>query len=274
MCHFLNSAVFSGMTAGMESIMTNVYKTITGYGIYAIWFIPSYFIACYMFSITFKISIKWQIFLLLLWAFIGMGGSELFVWLEQQICNQYCYDAVYYPIAALFRGMACTYYIVLGRLILEAIRKKKDARYLKCYLLLFCLTSLVLSVVLSQNLSGTNFSLLKLGQRPYMNFLCGSVGSIWVVILFYISKNIYKFPLMQWIGRKSLIIMGTHMSLLLTVFVPAIIGKIRQVPEDATTEYYIFGLVCVLAMLIIEIPIIKVFDGPLKMFISKRNIYQ
>lgn len=271
MCYFLNSTVSAGMTAGIKSIITNVYKTITGYGIYAIWFIPSYFIACYMFSTTFKISIRGQLCLLLLWAFIGMAGSELLVWLEQLIRNQRCYEAVYFPIAALFRGLACTYYIVLGRLILEAFIKIKDARYLRSYLLLLCLSSLVLSVILSQNLSGTNFSLLKLGEQPYMSFVCGTVGSLWVIILFYMINAQYKFPLLQWVGRKSLIIMGTHMSLLLTTFVPAIIGKVWQVPEDATTRYYLFGLICVLAMLLAEMPIIKVFDGPLNSFVSKRT---
>ena len=273
-CHFLNCTFWSGMTAGMESIVTNVYKTITGYGIYAIWFIPSYFIACYIFSITFNISIKWQICLLLLWAFIGMVGSELLVWLEQQIRNQYCYDAAYYPIAALFRGIACTYYIVLGRLVLEAYKIIKKVRFLRLYLLLVCLPSLLVSVALSQNLHGTNFSLLKLGEQPYMNFVCGTFGSLWVIILFYLSNALYKFPLLQWVGRKSLIIMGTHMSLLLTAFVPQILGKIVQIPDDATTDYYLFGLACVLVMLLIEIPIIKVFDGPLKLFVSKRIINQ
>lgn len=270
-CHFLYRAVFSGMTVGIESIVTNVYKTITGYGIYAIWFIPSYFIACYMFSITFNISKKGQTCLLLLWVFIGMAGSELFVWLKQLIRNQYYFDAVYYPIAALFRGLACTFYIVLGRLILEAYRKIKDVCYFRYYLLLLLLSSLIFSIILSQNLYGTNFSLLKLGERPYMNFVCGTVGSLWVVVLFYLSKKIYTFPLMQWVGRKSLIIMGTHMSLLLTIFIPQIISIIVSVPDDATTGYYLFGFACVLMMLLVEIPIIKLFDGPLKSLVSKRK---
>lgn len=106
-----------------------------------------------------------------------------------------------------------------------------------------------------------------------MNFVCGTVGSLWVIILFYLSSAMYKFPLLQWVGRKSLIIMGTHMSLLLTTFAPPIIGKIVQKPDDATAVYYLFGLACVLLMLLIEIPIIKVFDGPLKSFVLKRNIY-
>ena len=104
-----------------------------------------------------------------------------------------------------------------------------------------------------------------------MNFLCGTVGAVWSIIFFYLIKHIYTFPLFQWIGRKSLIIMGTHMSLLLTIIIPAARGHIIKRPENETIEYFMFGVVCVIVMIIIEIPIIRVFDNPLRGFIYKKN---
>lgn len=194
-----------------------------------------------------------------------------FDWLRVWVENPIYYDAIYYPTAAVLRGVACTFYLVIGRFLLLGFRQIRGVIYIKILLVAICVICLISSIYLSQFLLGTNFSLLNLGSQPYLIFACGILGTIWVISIFYLLRNVYSFPLLQWVGKKSLVIMGTHMSLLLTIVVPFLLRHIVSAPAYNTLEYYLFGVVCVIIMLIAEIPIIKIFDGPLKCLISKRN---
>ena len=222
-----------------------------------------------MFGKTYRYSLSTQLLLLVLWAGIGAAGSMFLSYLREIISDIYTYDVVYYPLAAILRGLTCTFYLVLGKIGYELFLKIKDVKHFSLILLIIFISCLFLSVFLSHNLKGVNFSLLNLGVQPYFSFVCGTTGSIMVIVLFYLLRNVFAFPVLQYIGRKSLIIMGTHMSLLLTLLVPRLLGKVIMVPDEQTLLYYLFGLFCVLLMIIIEIPIIKLFDGKLKPLISR-----
>ena len=246
----------------------NIYKTITGYGILAIWFIPSYFIACWITAKTFRLSMSWQFVLMLLWASVGMAGSCLFDNLKE-ILSSRVYTLVYFPVAALLRGVACAFYVVLGRLVYVMMGYITNKRGSTSILVAIALASLGFNIWLSQSLAGVNFSLLRLGGQPYMSFVCGTLGSIWVIILFYLLRGVFPFPVLQYIGRKSLIIMGTHMSLLLTTLVPPALGLVIGKPEPLTVWYYMFGVLCVVVIILLELPVIRLFDGRLKFLVTK-----
>ena len=267
-CLFCYSFFCDGFESGAKSIVLNVYKTITCYGILAIWFIPSYGIACYIFGKTWHNSFWISVLTLILWAGIGIAGSSFFSYLHET-ASLLKYNIVYYPVSALLRGIACTYYIVLGKILYELYLKFHKYNGFAILLGIVCVACLLSSIYLSQFLTDTNFSTLQFGEKPYLIFVCGTLGSIWVIVFFYFLRKVCAFPLLQFIGRKSLIIMGTHMSLLLTVLIPALLSLIISIPPVQTIGYYLFGLGCVVIMIILEIPIIYIFDGKMSFLIRK-----
>ena len=268
-CFLLNDIIISGSFTGVKMLIINIYKTLTAFGIKAIWFIPSYFIASYIFCKTFRYSLKCQILLLLMWCLVGIGGSELLCYLKDNIKDSFYYDVAYFPIAAVLRGVACTYYLVLGRFVYVIYELWRYKPYLKIIVIISCTLCFACSFYFSQSLYGTNFSLLMLGSNPYMSFICGAWGAVWFITFFYLIRKYYVFPLLQYVGRKSLVIMGTHMSMLLTTITPLLLGKIFMMPLSGTFYYYIFGVGCVGLMLILEIPIIWLFDGRFRSLVSK-----
>lgn len=272
LCLFIYCVAVAGVSSGIYQTLINVYKTITGYGIGPIWFIPSYFISCLIFH---KIS-KWpgwaQILLLIACSIIGMMGSYLF---EKLSLAGYIYDAIYYPVAAVLRGIACTFFVVLGKMLFVLFINLRERTHndisVKNFLLAIGIICLILNIWLSRFLLDVNFSILKLGRHPYVFFINGTLGSIWTIVLFYLLKSIYTFPIMQYVGRNSLIIMGTHISLLLTIFVPSLLQLFITIPAYQTREYYLFGAVCVVIMLLLEIPVIYLFNGKLNFLLKGRK---
>lgn len=267
-CLFLYGFYCDGFESGAKSIILNVYKTITCYGILAIWFIPSYGIACYVFGKTCHDSFWINVLTLILWAGVGIAGSTFFSYLQEN-ASSLTYNIVYFPAAALLRGMACTYYMVLGKILYELYLKFHNLNGFTIILGIVCVACLLSSIYVSQFLTGTNFSMLQFGEKPYLIYVCGTLGSIWVIVLFYFLRKAFAFPLLQFIGRKSLIIMGTHMSLLFTIIIPALLGLIVKTPPVQTIGNYLFGLGCVVIMIILEIPIIYLLDGKLSFLIRK-----
>ena len=263
-CYSINATLTTGIRYGLTQLVINVYKTMSCYGISAIWFIPSYFIACYTFSKTYHFTRYFQYVLLIVLATMGVVGSLIAEGVATPIEDLSYLWAVYFPVVALFRGVSCSFYLVIGRLIFEIYSRFRAKSYFNWFVLVISFVSLFCSIILSKYLEGTNFSTLTLGNTPYISFVCGAIGSIWLTTLFYLSRKIYQFPVLQWIGRNSLVIMGTHMSLLLTIYVPKIVSLIFNIPEGLTPKQLPFSVVSVVIMLLIEIPIISLFNGPLQ----------
>lgn len=112
---------------------------------------------------------------------------------------------------------------------------------------------LLLSVLFSRIVGESNISWLKYGNLPgllYLAAYCGSIGVMWIV---KVITGFYNSKVLMYIGKKSLIIMGTHMSLYLTVLSALLLSKVGFAPsvQDGVV-YYLYGLLCVVIMLAIE----------------------
>lgn len=132
--------LFWGLFTHSDWILTterNLYKTITGYGIMAIWFIPSYFIACYIFFKTFRFNSWLQCLFLITEAVIGIIASSLFTYWKSNLTPLY-YELIYYPLAALFRGVACAFFITSGKLMYDLLSSIKTCPCHICDLGGFC----------------------------------------------------------------------------------------------------------------------------------------
>lgn len=249
----------------LDNLLLNCYKTITGYGIHALWFIPSYFIACTVYKYVFSKS-KWvNILWMMAFVLVGIGGSELIHYLES---SSRLSDYFYYPFVGFVRGLTCTFYIFVGSILWHILTALKRFRKDKLAMILIMLLCLVGSYFSSQNLSDANFSLLRLGSHSVMNYVSGLLGAVGVAMLFYMLKMI-RLRSLEYIGRNSLTIMGTHMSMLFTIIATAIMIRVWPIETQPGFTYYLWGLGCVAIVMLLEIPTIWIFNNKLKFLISR-----
>ena len=202
--------------------------------------------------------------LMLICMMIGISGNYLLKEVES-----FQSSILFFPIVAVFRSLTCCYYIILGKILYNIYCKVREYRWCSIFLCIICIICFALSFVCSSTIKGYDFSMLNLGEYPFFVFLCGTVGTVWVIILFYYLRKVYSFPILKYVGRNSMIIMGTHMSMLLTIFVPFIVNYFVHVEKAPTFEYYLFGAVCVIFIIIIEIPIINLLNGKFNCLIKK-----
>ena len=249
----------------LDNLVLNVYKTITGYGIHALWFIPSYFIACTVYKCIMPRPIWVIILWMLVFVFVGIGASELIRYMgNRSILSDY----FYYPFVGLTRGLTCTFYIFVGSIlwhILTSLKRFSKNILAMIFIMLLCLVGSYFS---SQNLGEANFSLLRLGSFPLMIYISGLLGAAGFVLLFYLLRAV-RLRTLEYIGKNSLTIMGTHMSMLFTIIATAIMIRVWPIEPQPAITYYLWGLGCVAIVIILEIPTIWIFNNKLKFLINR-----
>lgn len=119
---------------------------------------------------------------------------------------------------------------------------------------------LVISFGLSLISGKSNFSVLDFGVYPIVSLASSILGAIGMPLLIQsINKH---YPFLVWLGKNSLILLITHSSLKLTVLSLEIWGHVSFI-----NEFYC-SLLCLITVIIIEIPLINLLNGKLKFLVS------
>ena len=251
-----------------KNLVVNVYKTLSLYGIYAIWFIPAYFFAVTLIrAVHNNLHLYGQIatFLLLsLMAFVPDLIQYRFH------LSSHAYVLVMYPLIAFCRGCVCSVYIFIGKLIGEyrnyQINKKLKNIGIPCSITLLVFSCLMFLHIPTYNLSNLDFS-----DNVVLGYIVSAFGSIGVLWLFYSIGNT-EIKMGTYISKNSLIIMGTHMSLLLTVVSISIVSFLCGVTHEDIMNTLWEGLICVLVIMLLEMPIISLLNGSLKSLLYNKNM--
>jgi len=123
------------------------------------------------------------------------------------------------------------------------------------------LVSLLVCIRLSKFTVGTNFSTMSYGQYPIKYWIAILCGGFSIVLLFYLikdSKIIRNNKLFQFCGRNSLILLLTHSAFKLPQLSWLIVEKVFG-SRGSGLEQNLKGILCLIVMLIIEIPIVSLF---------------
>lgn len=147
------------------------------------------------------------------------------------------------------RSLVGLFFLILGYYIFEYINKI-NISMIKLILLSF------INLILSLYNGLVDLWILKF-NNIILYIFCSIIGSISIILL---SKKFIKYNFLKFIGRNSLIIMGTHGSIIKII---DIIG-IRM-------SDYIIGIIVLIFIMIIEIPIIKVINKYFPFIIGRFN---
>ncbi len=229
------------------------YKTVTLYGIFALWYLPSYIIASLLFLyIVKKMKGYWKPGLFaLLCLVMSIGASYCLALLNDKVGST-LYAIVSFPIVSIFRSLACIIFIYIG----WCIRKLELFDKVKSYVVVVLGGVLLgVSCYLSTIATNRNFSSLTYGNFPVVYLIGAIIGSAGMILLGHIVK--YKIPVLSYLGRNSLILLVTHMTLRLNNIAQLLCGLI--LPEDHAA----FGFFSLIILTIFELPLIYLFNGPL-----------
>ena len=224
------------------SLKVDFVKTITLYGIDALWFLPALFIGEYIF-LLYKRFINKNIYKILF--FISILGAALVL----VILNNYnVYSAVLREInIVLIRSSVALFFINFGYYTYNIINKINIELYKIIIILLF---SIVFSLLNGRvDLWGVQFNNLFL---YVFNSIMGSL------LIISIAKKINGSKALEFLGQNTLIIMATHQ-----LIIEAIL--------KSTLIKYLNGIIFIFIILLLEYPLIKIINKYLPFMLGKKR---
>lgn len=241
-------------------IFNDVYKSVTLYGIHALWYLPSYASATF-FVLKAKNRLRRCIMSLI---FIGVSIAFSYF----AFCLEWNLGIGYYlilcPSSAIVRSFACAAMITIGYEMNNVLKEAK--RY---QLILLSILSLTVCIVFSGYTAGSNFSTVNYFPHPLILYLCAITGSFGLTSLFYlISGATSHMRFLRFCGKHSLILLVTHSTFRLTDLSDLIIHKLPGL-SSLSFPYVLEGFIKLFLIMLMEIPVIYVFtQTPLKKIIS------
>lgn len=231
----------------LKSILIDIYKTITLYGIHALWYLPSYTLAVF---VVLRIK-SGRTRCLLSILFIGVSIAYNAFYLRFNWPSRDIFDLFYYPTSAIIRSLSCAAIISLGYEVNTLFKIAK--KYQIVLLSILCIT---ISLVFSRYTTNSFFSLVNYYPHPMFLYLCALTGSFGFMSLFYImSKLTNHLRFLQYCSKNSLILLVTHSTFKLIDLSAYIVRKLSFLPNN----HIIKGSISLILIILMEIPIILVF---------------
>ena len=225
------------------SLKVDFVKTITLYGVDALWFLPALFIGEYIF-LLYKRFINKNIYKILFYISI-LGATLVLVLLN----NYNIYSAVLREINIVFiRSSVALFFINFGYYTYNIINKINIELYKIIIILLF---SIVFSLI------NGKVDLWSLQFNNLFLYVFNSIVGAFAII--FITKKINRSKVLDFLGQNTLIIMATHQLIIKFILATSIGTKLNKIV-----------LLCL--VLIIEYPIIKIINRYLPFMLGKKRI--
>lgn len=261
---FIANYLTSGrISLTINNLLLNSYKTISLFGIGAIWFIPSYLIGYTAFTKSIIKNAKIRVLPIVIYLALSICISPILEVEKSNLNSRFLFSALYYPILSLVRGLACSIFIVLGY-ILSVISRKLS----RSIIFTFGMICFPISFFISLECGESNFSFLQLGNNALFFYLSSILGSIGLISCICFIYEFLVIRFLEYCGRNSLILMGTHMSLLL----PNICGRIVNSLIGNYLNEILKGIISLGFMLAIESVIIFFINGKFKWLLNWKLI--
>ena len=242
--------------------LQGVYHTIILFGIDALWFIPSYLIAYRLFYL---LKSKWQYSLIGFLAFLAVTVIlSKFVLYGGYEYSNLTYHLVKEPIILISRSLTGACFILAGYFLVKLYKRIMLSDYM---IAIMGVLLIGINIVLTYFIGSVNFSMADLGKYPFMTYLNGFCGTFAYIFIIYAFRKITNhFRFLAFCGKNSLILMCSHMSLKLVFISEFILGHIFYYD----TSNILHGILATVIMILIELPIIYLLNGPLKFVLGKK----
>lgn len=238
----------------IKNALLNIYKTISLFGMHSIWYLPTYCIA----SIVFLKSKK-KLQLSMICLLLNLFLASLLVASKSFLPNT-VYVIIYYPFSLIIRIFISVFLISIGYYYKYSQINEKLNIINKILLSLFLL---VISYYISTILGETNFSSVQYGSNMLLYYLLFIAGAFAIIVFISIFNN--KIFLLSYFGKNSLILLITHSTLKITILIQSLVSIFIQ------KNSFFYGIICLVLLLIVEIPIIEIINKKMDFLINYKN---
>ena len=248
---FVDSGSFS---ASLKMVLIDGYKTIILYGIHALWYLGSYIIAVWIYLKIKDFSIKARAFCEIIFILAGIILSC--------ISSMYKVPTILLLlVVSCIRSLVCSVFLFCG---LDLYRLMKDVKTRKTLYFSLGVVLLVISLICAEKNGVSNFSTVEYGKFPWLCLIASFCGAVGLCFVFF-DRCIH---FLNFFGRNSLILLVTHSSLKITVLSQFLVGIF------VNSSSWLFGISCLVVMILVEIPIIMLLNGKLEFLISRpKNVW-
>lgn len=230
----------------IPNVISNLKKTVLLYGVRAEWYLPCLFFAILIFyTIKDIFKEKKKIIAILIPLF-------LLPFLKVDITSIYTYKI-------LLRSLIATIFLFTGYYLSEYL-EKKNIKFYQIILLFFG------TLICTEILGYVDLCYLKIPD-PFIYYLSAIIGSLFILFFFkYIEKKQIHLKFLEFVGKNSLLILGTHM--LIGYLVKKFLSIILETPY-VVENLYLNGLIILIIVILIEIPIIFIVNKVKNIVIGK-----
>ena len=232
-----------------KMVLLDAYKTVILYGIHALWYLGSYIIAVWVYlklkDFPLKVRASFEV------GFIIAGISY------SNVSQMYKMPtAVSLLLVSLIRALVCSVFLFVGFDFYRILKKENQ----KIQPIFVSFAFLLISLLLAEFNGESNFSVIDYGGNSLLCLTASFCGAIGLCLLF----RGRKVPGLNYLGRNSLILLITHSSLKITVISQWLVGRWLD-----NEKSWLYGIACLVIMMVIEMPIIVLLNGKLNFLIRK-----
>lgn len=229
----------------INNIVYNFKNIFLLYGVKATWFLPCLLIALIIFNYLKKKNLKKENLVLILFLVFFIPYIKINV-----------DDIATYKV--ICRSLIATVFLFSGYYIGQIVDKIEIK---KIKLLLLLLGTVIFSFILGP----VDLCYLQLSD-PIMYYISALTGSMFVLLLFkYFDDKKIKLRLLEYIGKNSLTIFGTHM--IIIYYVKKIVNYIFK-SSNIISNQYIFSIIVFIVTLLIDVLIVYIYNIIRKKFVG------
>lgn len=227
----------------ISSVLPLGYYTLTFRGISTLWFLPAIFFGELI--LYFVLNSNRSAFISVAALVIGVGATIGLNYLNIYISQTFTdirYNLIHAPVWTAFHICAAATFLLIGvwgyRLILKNIGERNIAAFV------LAIVVFVGCSFLTQMNSGADLNSGSLGSLPPLYYATGIPMCVSLLIITrFLCSFTYKFPVLTWCGKNSLIIMCTHWPCYILLIVYNIAARIVAKPQAESFQSYLYCFV-------------------------------
>lgn len=252
-------------TVNMDSIKSYIFATITLRGIFALWFLPVLFFAEILFFCLIRYAPKAvKLLVILIPPLIATwyGG-----YLEQLklVLSPLWYERISFVLFPIGKTIVALWYLYIGYLGCRLCRQIQNGKILFLIGIIFSAANIYMSQLNMQ----VDMNHMEFGIRPELFFIGGILGSFGALLVFEFLEQYWSFPILNYFGKNSLILMSTQRPFYILAIGTAGWHAISGAVEVLSWRYYLDSLGALAIVLILEYSLITFINNKAKFMIGK-----
>lgn len=244
----------------VSSVLEVGYYTLTLKGYSALWFLPAIFFGELIIYPILNAKHKHvlSIIVVIVGVALMIGYNYLQLYFKSQFENT-TYKLITAPFLTLSHVITGTTLLLIGAYVYNIILKHVDERNVIALIIAFVV--LIGCSVITYFNPGVGLDQGLLGDIPPLYFVTGIGMCISILLITrFLCSFTYKFPVLTWCGKSSLIIMCTHNACYITNVVVKLAGMVIVAPIAESFQFYLYYAVLLIIVMAIEFVVVTIIN--------------